>query len=133
MVLAIIAGAAWLVRRMVPSLRAGESAGLHVFARTAISQRQTLVLVQVGRRVLVLGISPNRVDRLAEIDEPCEVAELAAGAGGKLGPRFENMLEERVGDFTTGEVDEEGDVPLASQPAPIPALLRRLKALQRSA
>lgn len=133
-VLAIIAGAAWLVRRMVPSFRAYESGAMAILARTPISQRQAIALLQVGRRVLVIGFSPSRVDRLAEIEDPCEVAELLACAGGKApGPRFNRILQERAEEFAADENADGLDAGIHANSKPISALLRRLKLLRKSA
>jgi flagellar protein FliO/FliZ len=133
-VLAVIAGAAWLVRRMVPAFRASESGAMVILARTPVSQRQAIALLQVGRRVLVLGLSPGRVDPLAEIEEPCEVAELLACAGGRApGPRFNRILAERADEFAADALADGHEEGLGANSKPIAALLRRLKLLQKSA
>ena len=61
-ILAVIAGAAWLMRRCAP-LRSGEGA-IRVIGGIALGTRERMVLVEVnGERVLV-GIAPGRLQTL---------------------------------------------------------------------
>jgi flagellar biosynthetic protein FliO len=135
-VLGIIVAASWLVRRIVPSARASQGGAVTIVARTQISQKQGIALLQIGRRVLVLGVSPGRVDRLAEIDDACEVAEILARTAGKhadTGLKFNSLLKEQSEDFTPADESDGTDRERAALPTPVSALLRRLKTLQRSA
>ncbi len=59
----------------------GRIAGLiDVVSRTALSPRQTLVLVRVGPRMVLLGVSPERIDTLETIADEALVARLAGAA-----------------------------------------------------
>ena len=137
-VLAMIAAAAWLVRRYVPSFCASNTKVIEVLARSQIAPRQSLALVQVGRRVILVGISASRMDLLSEIDEGCEVAELVAQCGGKppgTALEFNHLLRDQSNDFALLDEAEEPEPKLTAPPTrpPVEALLRRLKALQKSA
>ena len=67
----------WFFRRFIPgALTRNESSLLQVVARVPVSPRHQVALVAVGERIIVIGISPERVDRLAEIDDPDEVFRL---------------------------------------------------------
>jgi flagellar biosynthetic protein FliO len=59
--------------------RARKSSGvISVLARSALGPRQQLTLVQIGRRVVLLGSAGNQINALCEIEKPEEVAELLA-------------------------------------------------------
>jgi len=75
-VLGAIGGVALLVRRLVPSMRTMNGPGLEVLGRHHLAPKQSLALVRIGRRVLLVGVSADRLNTLCEIDEPQEVAEL---------------------------------------------------------
>jgi len=76
-VLLVICLVFWAVRKYVPGMRrlAGSSA-VRVLARTYLSPRQSVTLVKVGRRVLVVGQSADRLSGLGEISDGEEVSEL---------------------------------------------------------
>ncbi|UCD28310.1 MAG: flagellar biosynthetic protein FliO [Planctomycetota bacterium] len=76
-VLALIVSAAWVVKKFMPARRLFAGSGaLNVVARTPLTAKQTLVLVKMGRKLLLLGISPDRVTTLSVVDDPDEVAML---------------------------------------------------------
>lgn len=82
LVLALVLALYWLARRFLPGQAArGPAGGLKILGRLALGPRKGLVLVQVGARVLVLGLSEQGVNALANIDDPQEVARLAGGSG----------------------------------------------------
>jgi flagellar protein FliO/FliZ len=62
-VLAVIAAAAWLVRRL--AVAPGAPAGaIKVIAGAAVGQRERVVLVEVGGTWLVVGVAPGHVTAL---------------------------------------------------------------------
>jgi len=63
MVLALIWGAAWLIRRMAP-LAGASHALIKVVATQAVGQRERVVLVEVADQWLLLGVAPGRVNTL---------------------------------------------------------------------
>lgn len=76
-VLAVILGVRWIVIRTVPGMKThGSSKSIRVLARTAIAPRQQVVLIQVGRRVIVVGDSQGQLTSLAQIDDADEIAAL---------------------------------------------------------
>lgn len=83
LVLALVLALYWLARRFLPGQAArGPAGGLKVLGRLALAPRKGLVLVQVGARILVLGVSEQGVNSLASIEDPQEVAQLLGGGGG---------------------------------------------------
>jgi len=89
-VLALIFGVAWLVRRVGPLAR---SAGgpLRIVASQAVGQRERVVIVELGEQWLVLGVAPGRVSALSSVPrgtlperrEPASFASLLARASGR--------------------------------------------------
>ncbi len=127
-----------VVRKWSPSVRGGESGVMKVVSRTALSPRHSLALVHLGRRLVLVGISPDRVDAVTEVTDAEEVAELSARlalpmSGAKT--PFGHLLSDETLQYA----------PVASDPPHRPAstrtrggvstaslrdLLHRLKALQ---
>jgi flagellar protein FliO/FliZ len=62
-VLALIWGAAWVVRRLTPVTRSGSSA-IKVVASQSVGPRERVVLVEIGGTWLVVGVAPGRVNAL---------------------------------------------------------------------
>jgi len=78
-VLGVIVAAAALARRLIPSVRASSSGLIEVVGRSHLAPKQSLALIRVGRRLLLVGLTAERVSTLCQIDEPGEVAELLTG------------------------------------------------------
>jgi flagellar protein FliO/FliZ len=110
-VLALIVAAAWCFRRWMP--RGGPStsrAALHVIARHPLSNKQSLVVVRLGQRVVLLGITPDRIATLADIDDPDEAALLVADLQRAHPDSFTSVFRR----FTT---DESPVGPRSAEPA----------------
>ena len=70
----VVAGAVLLRRYGRISGRIGTANGTEILLKSSINARQSLCLMKVGSRVLVLGLSPNHMAALDVIDDPDEVA-----------------------------------------------------------
>lgn len=75
-VLAVIAAAAWLLKRLSPR---GYGAGgvLRVVAGAAVGQRERVVVVEIGSSWLVVGVaagSVNLLQQMPRVDMPAETA-----------------------------------------------------------
>ncbi len=67
----------WLIKKYVPGHRQLFShPALEILGRTPIDQRRFVSLVRVGRRILVIGVTPDAINSLSEIDDGAEVAEI---------------------------------------------------------
>jgi len=76
-VLALIIAAAYLFRRyLLGSQRKFIPSGMEIIARNNINPKQSLCLVKLGGRLILLGLSPNHMALLHTIDDPEEVAQL---------------------------------------------------------
>ncbi len=63
LVLLVVLGGAWLLRRSSRSSGSG-AAGLRVVAAVGVGARERVVVVEVGAAWLVLGVAPGRVNAL---------------------------------------------------------------------
>ena len=67
----------WVTRRLFPSVAAARALGaVRVIGRAVISPKQQILLIQVGRRVLVVGDSGAQMNALAQLDDADEIAAL---------------------------------------------------------
>ena len=107
LVLVLIVAVYWLVRRYLPAARAGDSGVLRVVARTGLAPKQSLMLIRLPRRFVLVAVSQNRVDTLCAIDDAEEVADLSARvhapvAGG--GVQFDQLLQTEESEYDEAEV-----------------------------
>ncbi|MDR3213183.1 MAG: flagellar biosynthetic protein FliO [Azoarcus sp.] len=80
-VLAILAGCVWLLKRVSTPMRGGGL--LRVVGAAAVGPRERAVLLEVGDRIILLGVTPNNVRTLHVFtrDElPAAVAPTPAAA-----------------------------------------------------
>jgi flagellar biogenesis protein FliO len=76
-VLALVFGCRWAIRYFFPSAAVGRSSQvMKVLSRSVIAPKQQLLLIQVGRRLVVVGDSGQQMNTLTEISDPDEVASL---------------------------------------------------------
>ncbi len=61
--------------------RRKESRLIQVLARTPLSPKQQLVVVRVAERAFVLGVSPERIEKVCEMSDPREVIALSRQEG----------------------------------------------------
>ena len=141
-VVLVLVGALYLgLRRWSPSLRVSDRGVLRVVARTGLTPKHHLALVQLGRRFVLVGTSQEQVATLCEVTDPIEVAELAAqtsvsSAGGGNG--FHSQLEHMADEFRDSSElrdgpDDAGEIGLrvgAEVPARVPALAELRKKLR---
>ena len=96
-VLVIAAVGVWLtilLRRKNPAAAGGLPAeAVEVLGRRRLDGRNSVGLVRVGGRVLVLGIGEGGLSTLCEVDDPAEVDRLAGACRTGQGPGFAAMLQ----------------------------------------
>ncbi len=81
-VLVLFVGFAWLLRR-TGNLSLASRGQLAVISGLSLGVREKLVLVKVGDKQLLLGVTPNRIDKLLELEGD---ARLFQGGQDKDGP-----------------------------------------------
>ena len=127
-VLGMIFGARWLFSHYFAGARApATSKAVKVLGRTSLAPRQQVLLLQVGRRVVVVGESNGSLATLAQLDDPDEVASLigqlqeeqirrAASFGGLFGRAQRKMAadDEHSAPVETGDDDASAHRPTES-------------------
>lgn len=86
----------WGVRRLAPRGMGNGSRAINVLARCHISHKQKILIVQVGRRLLVVGDGGQGLTTLCEISDPDESASLLAQMGKSPATSFERVLSRAV-------------------------------------
>ena len=107
----LLGAGAWLLRRSFPARLTGKPTGLmEVLGRLPVSPKHTVVLVRVAGRVLVVGISPDTMNTLSEIEQPEEVEKMllkelapAEGFGARLAGVLAPFRRTPIGAFGGGE------------------------------
>ena len=110
--LALVVGLIYLSRYLLR--KAGGAGKLHAQGgvvetlwRTNLSMKHQLTLVRMGRRVLLLGCTPQEVSTLCEVTDPQEIAELLNAVEEGKGDSFTRLLSRKAGQFA-GDVDQQG-------------------------
>ena len=93
-----------VLRRYVPSARNMFGSGIvKVVGRTYVSSKQCLLLVKVGSKFVVVGVTGTSMSPLAEISNPDEAhklaEELAAQSGQSIASSFRRSLNEADRDY----------------------------------
>jgi flagellar protein FliO/FliZ len=101
LVLAIMAGGAWLLRRFGAMPRGGAGA-IKVIGGSAVGQRERVVLIEVNDTWLVVGVAPGHVTALHSMPKgegsPAGAPQTAVAAvNGSFPAWFKQMMEKRDG------------------------------------
>ncbi|MFC4308527.1 flagellar biosynthetic protein FliO [Steroidobacter flavus] len=95
LVLGVVFAAAWLTRRLRGFGKFGNGA-LQVVTEIAVGQKERVVLVQVGKQQLLIGVAPGRVSTLHVLDEPVTPQAPAVSA-----PAADGSTPQHPTDFKT--------------------------------
>jgi len=98
--LAIVLAALFGVLALLRKLQGGRThliGGLKVIGATSVGPRERVVLVALGSKVLVLGVTPGRVNALhtMEASELPQAPEPGPASPGDFASRLRQMLEKR--------------------------------------
>ncbi len=89
----------WYVRRVNGIDGAASGRQLQVLETKALAPNRSLHLVRVGNRAVLLGVTPERINQLTEIDDPEEVERLVEAAAEREGsPRSLRAIVDGIGD-----------------------------------
>lgn len=69
LVIALMFGLAWAIKRYGPVARARKTFGLDVLGQVSVGTKANLALVRVGRSVLLLGVTANTVNLLKDMEQ----------------------------------------------------------------
>lgn len=68
----------WVLRRFAPGQAAGGAGPLKLLGRMPLGARKWLALVEVGGKVLLLGVADHNINLLATIDDQEQVSRISA-------------------------------------------------------
>lgn len=111
LVLVLIGGLAWALRRWVPAARRVEGGVLRVAGRASLTPKHSVALLQVGQRFVVVGVGGDAISALCEIENPEEVAYLARRTGASGHARrerdaaFEAFLSREAANYEAEAID----------------------------
>lgn len=94
LVLAAIAGTAWLLRRFSPG-QIGGGGAVKVIGGVAVGPKERLVLVEIGETWLVLGVAPGQVNTLHTLPRP-EGGTFSVGTASTGEHGFSTWLKQAV-------------------------------------
>lgn len=72
MVLALILASAWLLRKF--NFANKSISGMKVIASLSLGHKEKLVVVEVGKEQLLLGVSSGQINLIKTLEQPLEVA-----------------------------------------------------------
>ncbi len=107
-VLGLVGLAALAARRfLLRSRKTGNVKLVDIIARTSIGSRQSLCLVRLADRLLLVGLSPNHMAALDVIDDPEAVArlmgEVARQSSNSISNGFSNLFQREARQFDLAE------------------------------
>ena len=113
-VLALIAGLAIVVKRCMPARRLLTGAGVvDIVTRTPLSPKQSLVLIKMGRKLVLLGVCPERISALTTVEDADQVAALMGEAAsrrpGSISSEFSETFNQEAGAYVD-QIDEDVDL-----------------------
>jgi len=140
-VLALIFFLRWIGKRLLPNAAGGRASGaVRVLSRSPVSTRQHVLLVQVGRRVLVVADNGTQMSPLSEITDADEITHLISQIGGSANSAIREALGSVLGvaqeQFdekieTNGADDGPADEAVASTRGEIDGLMEKVRVLAR--
>ncbi|MFZ3041759.1 MAG: flagellar biosynthetic protein FliO [Thiobacillus sp.] len=93
-VLLLIAGTAWVARRLGVT-QGGASSLLRVVSSASVGTRERVVVVEVGDSWLVVGVAPGSVNALMTLPKGDIQSAAAPALSGSFAARLHQMIEKR--------------------------------------
>lgn len=90
-ILVVIFFAAWMLKRFsaFPGIASGH---LRVLGAISLGQREKVVLLQVGKEQIVVGVTSSEISLLHKLEEEVEVAEMKPVMSGAFANRLQEAL-----------------------------------------
>ena len=95
-VLLLIAGAAWLAKRLGVA-QVGASNLLRVVSSVSVGTRERVVVVEVGESWLVVGVAPGSVNALMTLPKGEIPTQATSALAGNFAARLQQLVEKRRG------------------------------------
>ena len=90
-VVAIVA-MAWMIKRL-GHIQTRTHGALKIIGGVPLSQRERIILVQVGKQQLLVGVAPGNINTLHVLAEPIEVESAGHTPQGTFADRLQAMLK----------------------------------------
>ena len=120
-----------LFKRYVPAVRTPASRAISVIGRTTISAKQSVVLLHVGRRVVLLSVSPDSMRLITDFTDPQDVAILLGKSAVEPiteSKKFDAKLAHELGKYE--DVGDQSDAVADRTKGQLQTLIGRLRQLQ---
>jgi flagellar protein FliO/FliZ len=91
-VLAIIAAAAWFIKRL-GFVQTGAQGRMKIIGGVSLGTRERVVLLQVGKEQLVVGVAPGQIRTLHVMDEPLSLDEAGEKHQDSFASRLQSVLK----------------------------------------
>ncbi len=129
-VLGTIGLTAWLLRKWAGGNgRLGSSGAITVLSRHYLSSKQSLCLVRLGRRIVLLGVTPEHITAVADLGNSDEAAAIVAGLERSRSGSFTNALAGfSRSPFSESKNDDANETALDETSGRVQGLVDRLKA-----
>jgi flagellar biogenesis protein FliO len=110
-VVVLILALRFMGKKVLPGAGASRGSGaMQLVARTAVGPKHQVMLIQVGRRLVMVGSAGGEMSRLCEITDADEVAELLATTkGSSAGASFKAMIGGAGRAYERDEQKDEAD------------------------
>ena len=112
-VLALIVIIVWAMKKYLPNVRRlTGSTAMKVVARTHLSPRQSIAVVRLGRRLLVVGQTADNLSPLGVVEDPEEVSELLgeieSGKANSAVGNFNKVFQKTNEEFAAADEETDG-------------------------
>lgn len=95
LVLGVIFGMAWLVRRM-GSFQQVSHGALKILGGLSVGQRERIVLVQVGDKQILIGLAPGQIRTLHVLDKEVSLSQVSNETSSSFAERLQAVLQGKV-------------------------------------
>ena len=92
LVLGIIFGMAWFIRRM-GSFQQVSHGALRILGGLSVGQRERIVLVQVGEEQLLIGLAPGQIRTLHVLDKAVSINSSQVSQSNSFAERLQSALK----------------------------------------
>lgn len=92
LVLGVIFGMAWFIRRM-GSFQQVSHGALRILGGLSVGQRERIVLIQVGDKQLLIGLAPGQIRTLHVLEQTVSVNTGKADTGMSFADRLQSVLQ----------------------------------------
>jgi len=92
LVIGIIFGMAWFIRRM-GSFQQVSHGALRILGGVSLGQRERIVLVQVGDQQLLVGLAPGQIRTLHVLEQSVAISKQKSDTGITFADRLQSVIQ----------------------------------------